>query len=358
MDAFRKIYPGEYYKKFLAHGVRPDDRSLLSIRKTNISLGMHPCIIDSFFSFVVCSIPLPFAAHLAVLPRICSLKRNAIFRTFILSSIALLVLTSTLLLCSIGGTTSAYGSSFVKVGNTTILCGIRAEVGLVPFPNDPTNAFDRRHLVVNLEMLPLCSPNIRSGKPIERAQIVGQKLNDLCHKLLDPSNLYSASELSHSNGQLAAWYLYADMYCFDHDGNIQDCAALALVSALKSTLLPIITVTPAGEACISSEMVDRTIALQLTHMPLYTTFGIIDEHILADPNLEEEGILSGTLTIAYDENGNLCSLECAGGATISDEQMKECMKLAKARVVSVAGYVDMTVENYFKKLKEAFDPSQ
>jgi len=227
---------------------------------------------------------------------------------------------------------------------------------LVPFPNDPMNAFDRRHIVVNLEMLPLCSPNIRSGKPTERAQLVGQKLNDLCHNLIDPSNLYSSSDLSHSNGQIVSWYLYADMYCFDHDGNIQDCAVLALVSALKSTLLPPITVTPAGEAVISSEIVDRSIAIQLTHMPILTTFGIINEHILADPNLEEEGIVSGTLTIAYDERGNLCALDCVGGSTITDEQTKECMKLAKGRVVSVSSYIDNTVENYFKKLKEAFEP--
>lgn len=39
MDAFRKVYPGEYYKKFLAQKVRPDDRALLSVRKTTISLG-------------------------------------------------------------------------------------------------------------------------------------------------------------------------------------------------------------------------------------------------------------------------------------------------------------------------------
>lgn len=46
MDAFRKVYPGEYYKKFLAQSVRPDDRALLSVRKTTISLGTAPNLLN------------------------------------------------------------------------------------------------------------------------------------------------------------------------------------------------------------------------------------------------------------------------------------------------------------------------
>lgn len=39
MEAFRKIYPSEFYKKFLVHGVRPDGRSLQKVRKTRVSAG-------------------------------------------------------------------------------------------------------------------------------------------------------------------------------------------------------------------------------------------------------------------------------------------------------------------------------
>lgn len=251
---------------------------------------------------------------------------------------------------STGGTTSAYGSSFVKLGNTTILCGIRGEVGLVPAEADPTNASDRRHVVVNFDMPPLCSPHIRAGRTPEKAQIIGQKLNDLCEKLLRPANLYSTSDTVHSGGSRVAWYLYADLYCFDHDGNLLDCAVLALIAALKSTLLPSISITPAGEAVISSEISARTISLQLNHMPSSTTFGMFEGHVIADPNLEEEGIVEGTVSITYDENGILCSLEKPGGTFLTDEQLRECMKMARTRALQISSYIEKSADTYFKKL--------
>lgn len=233
------------------------------------------------------------------------------------------------------------------------MCGIRAEVGLLPFPSDTTNVFDKRHIVVNLEMLPLCSPQIRAGRPIEKAQVVAQKLNDLCQNLIDPSNLVSTSDPYLSGGQRAAWYIYADLYCFDHDGNIQDAAMISLLAALKSTKLPPITVTAAGEACVSSSVQDRTISLQLTHLPILTTFGIFEEYILADPNLEEESLLTGLLTIVYDEKGFLCSLDKPGGTLMTEAQLKECLSLAKARVGPVVALMDKTVAVWQAKQSQA-----
>jgi exosome complex component RRP42 len=229
------------------------------------------------------------------------------------------------------------------------MCGIRAEVGLVPLANDPKNSFDRRQLVVNLEMLPLCSPHIRAGRPTEKSQIVAQNLNDLCDNILDVASLHSTSDVAFSNNQIASWFLYADLYCLDYEGNIQDCATIALMAALKSTLLPPIIVSPAGEACISSKITDRVIPLRLSHNPISTTFGIFEDFVFADPNLEEEGLLTGTLCVTYDEKGNLCSLDMPGGSTMADEQIKECMKLAKTRVSKFAAQIDSIAANHVKK---------
>ena len=38
-DAFRKIHPREYYRKFIQSKIRPDGRSLLQCRKTTMSSG-------------------------------------------------------------------------------------------------------------------------------------------------------------------------------------------------------------------------------------------------------------------------------------------------------------------------------
>ena len=38
-DAFRKLYPDQYYSRFVAEGLRPDGRPLSQARPTTIALG-------------------------------------------------------------------------------------------------------------------------------------------------------------------------------------------------------------------------------------------------------------------------------------------------------------------------------
>src|SRR5690554_4914122 len=102
---------------------------------------------------------------------------------------------------NIGSITSAHGSSYVKVGNTTIICGVRGEVGKQP--TSESNIYDQRQVVVNVELLPLCSPHIIQGKPSDQAQIVGQYLNDVIKNILD----VETPRKDDPNGNYA-WYLY------------------------------------------------------------------------------------------------------------------------------------------------------
>lgn len=72
MDAFRKVFPGEYYKKFLAQNVRPDDRSLLSVRKTTISLGTTPLYrfqVAIYVSNTACALILDLLLPFAIIGR-------------------------------------------------------------------------------------------------------------------------------------------------------------------------------------------------------------------------------------------------------------------------------------------------
>lgn len=39
-EAFKKLYPDQYYKKFLSQNTRPDGRSLIQTRPASVSLGV------------------------------------------------------------------------------------------------------------------------------------------------------------------------------------------------------------------------------------------------------------------------------------------------------------------------------
>jgi len=253
MDTFRKISGYEFYRKFLVHGVRPDGRNLQKIRKTTINTG---------------------------------------------------------------SVSSADGSSFVKVGQTSVIAGVTGEVGLA------TEQSKDGQIIVNLELHPLCSNRFRPGKPSEQAQVVAEFLNDL----ITSSSLVSYSKLKMEGGdgtKKYVWYLYVDIYCLNYDGNIQDACVIALLAALKNVRLPTISINEEGKVFTSGDPVH---SLSILHYPISVTFGILDEFMLADPTSEEEEILGSSFTIVCNNQGKLCAINKPGGVSLTEEKLKECIE--------------------------------
>lgn len=76
---------------------------------------------------------------------------------------------------------SADGSALVKLGNTTVVCGIKAEVGKPEAVNP-----NRGRLDVSLTLDPLCSPSFSIGKASEQCVSLGQ-LKQTKHNHTNPS---------------------------------------------------------------------------------------------------------------------------------------------------------------------------
>lgn len=73
-----------------------------------------------------------------------------------------------------GVITTTNGSSLVRVGNTTVVCGIKAEVS-VPKQSSAKEGY----LVPNVELSPMCSPKFKPGPPGEQAQVLSENLDRL-----------------------------------------------------------------------------------------------------------------------------------------------------------------------------------
>lgn len=59
-------------------------------------------------------------------------------------------------------------------------------------------------------------------------------------------------------------------------------------------------------------------------------------YILADPTSQEETILSGTLSIVFDDQANLCAIIQPGtSASLDKDKMLKCMNLAKQRTAQL-----------------------
>ncbi|KAI9322834.1 exosome complex exonuclease RRP43-like protein [Dichotomocladium elegans] len=265
-EVFSRIQPHEYLRRFLDQNIRPDGRTPTRFRKT-------------------------------------------------------LITTNTI--------ATADASAMVRLGGTTIVCGIKAEV-CEPHVERP----DEGYLVPNVELSPMCSPRFRPGPPSEKAQVI----SEFIHQLFQKSDIFPLSALCIEPGK-AAWVLYADIVCLNYDGNILDASLLALMSALQKLRLPRTTVSESMvvEADASSERV----ALPLSRFLVASTFCVFQQPtvILSDPNNAEELLTKETLTVVMDTQGRLCHVHKNGGISITVDTLKQCFERALERTNQVADLV-------------------
>ncbi|CAH2000596.1 unnamed protein product [Acanthoscelides obtectus] len=160
-EQYKSLHPVKYYRDYLSHNIRPDGR-----------------VFDTF--------------------------RPVILNT--------------------GSIDTADGSALSKLGQTTVVCGIKAEL-CKPKAESPNKGF----VVPNLDLPPLCSPKFRPGPPSDQAQVLSQLINDI----IENSQCIDLTDLCIFPDKLA-WCLYIDFICLDFDGSVVDACIIALVGALKT----------------------------------------------------------------------------------------------------------------------------
>ncbi|XP_062517014.1 exosome complex component RRP43-like [Corticium candelabrum] len=198
---FNRIQPAEYLRRYVSQGVRPDGRRLMETRSVSVNVG---------------------------------------------------------------SVTTADGSALVKIGNTTVLCGIKAEFTL---PGGENN--DEGYVIPNFELSSVASPQSRSGPPSEEAQVISKFLSDLITR----SSILNLHDLCIEVGKLA-WVLYCDFACLDQDGSLTDASVVALVASIANLRLPHAIVneyTGLGEVTGNKD-----VQLQLNSFPVTTTFGLFE----------------------------------------------------------------------------------
>ncbi|XP_018409818.1 PREDICTED: exosome complex component RRP43 [Nanorana parkeri] len=263
---FKSVEPLEYYRKFLKEKCRPDGRELNEFRTTTINVG---------------------------------------------------------------SITTADGSALVKIGNCTVICGIKAE-----FATPPIDAPNKGYIVPNVELTPLCSPRFRPGPPGEEAQVASQFIADV----IENSQIILKEDLCIQSGKLA-WVLYCDLICLDYGGNLLDTCTCALVAALLNAQLPSVKINE--ETGLAQVKLSTRNPLKIHKHPFSTSFAIFDDkHILVDPTNEEESLATGLMTIVTDEDGRLCTIRKPGGSALSAEKLQGCISRAITRHKEVQNLLD------------------
>ena len=205
----------------------------------------------------------------------------------------------------------AEGSARVLLGNTHVLVGVKMSVN-EPFPDTP----DEGVLIVNAELVPVASPTFDPGPPdkdsIELARVVDRGIRE--------SKCIDLEKLCIEEGK-KVWNVNIDIHVLDHDGNLIDASALGAMAALLKTNIP----RYEDEKVVYGEYEGK---IPLKDTPIAVTITKISNKLLIDANLEEENALDARVTIATNENGDLCAIQKGGTGFFTSEELKKAADLS------------------------------
>ncbi|EGX92361.1 ribosomal protein S5 domain 2-type fold domain containing protein [Cordyceps militaris CM01] len=259
----------------------------------------------------------------------------------------------------------AHGSSLVRIGDTTAICGVRAETILttnIPnhrASNTESELRDYDLLVPNIELATGSSPqNLPGGPPSTLAQTLSTRVYSLLHgsKLLDAADFriwYTQTaeptaeddEMKDADGQdeaefsderqvIAYWVLYIDIFFISLDGNQFDAAWAATLAALRDTKLPRARYDPDSELVVCSRKHPKP--LSISGFPIACTAAVFTGKetdrptegkcwVLVDPDTLEESLCDETLTVVADCTGGamrILSISKHGGTVLTPKQLR------------------------------------
>ncbi|KAI9737933.1 MAG: hypothetical protein M1834_009303 [Cirrosporium novae-zelandiae] len=276
-----------------------------------------------------------------------------------------------------GSLSHTNGSAVVRIGDTAVVCGVRAETLLaadVPaYKVSHTTTEDVADYDVEsqashkMRELGLLVPNIELATGSSMAHLPGnppstlaQSLSQRLLELLYSSNLinfehlkilYQPSKVNEGEEEMqedhhepepevkAFWCLYIDILFISLDGNPFDAAWAAVMGALQDTKLPFAWWDIDREIILCDESAEKAKELGkvLTGRPYASTFAVFEKGdldknywVLADPDTFEEALCQETVTVVVDDE-TIIRLEKSGGANLGIKDLRQLVTIAQTR---------------------------
>lgn len=287
----------------------------------------------------------------------------------------------------------AHGSAMVRIGDTSVICGVRGE--LLPSTSIPQwrrpkskaelesvedkdaevreegarELRDYDLLVPNIELATGCAPQFLPGvPPTTLAQTLSTRVYSLLHSsgLLDaedlrvwytPPNLDADEDDKMADGEggddeaaeqqepeiKAYWVLYIDVLFVSFDGNPFDAAWIAILAALRDTKLPRAWWDPDREMVLCSRTEARPLSVR--GLPIACTAAVLNEReaevagqsksfVLVDPDRLEESLCDESITVVVDRTTGetrIRGISKSGGRVLGPKEIREISVTAESR---------------------------
>ncbi|KAG2658979.1 exosome complex component RRP45A-like isoform X3 [Panicum virgatum] len=244
------------------------------------------------------------------------------------------------------------GSSEVQLGETHVLGYVTAQL-VQPYRDRPNEGT----LAIFTEFSPMADPAFEPGRPGESAIELGRVID----RGLRESRAVDMESLCVVAGK-HVWSVRVDLHILDNGGNLIDAANIAALAALSTFRRPECTVggDDGQQVIVHDPEVRDPLPLTIHHMPIAVTFAYFGEGniVVVDPTYKEEAVMGGRMTATINSNGDICSIQKAGGEGVMSSVVMQCLRIASVKATDItskmkkAFQVDSyTTEKALKKVK-------
>jgi exosome complex component RRP42 len=208
---------------------------------------------------------------------------------------------------------AAEGSARVRIGKTEVIAGVKLGAES-PYPDTP----EQGNLMVNVELMPLSSPEFETGPPgdqaIEISRVIDRGIRE--SKAIDLTKLcVRPKEL--------VWSVMIDVCTINDDGNLMDASALAAVAALRNAVFPKLN---EDDTISYDQKTDKK--LPLVQTPIEVTVHKLGDHLLVDPVPDEEKAAEARLTVALNDKNVICAMQKGGETPLSIDEISRMVDIA------------------------------
>jgi len=177
----------------------------------------------------------------------------------------------------------------------------------------------------------MADPNFEIGRPSESAI----ELVRVIERGLRESRAVDTEALCIVAGE-KVWSIRVNIHIIDNGGNLIDCASISTIVALLHFRKIATSIEDSVVIIYPPEKRDP-VPLSIHHIPICITFGFFDggEIFVVDPNLKEELIMDGRMTLTMNSHREMCAVQKGGGIPITMEQVIQCARIAAVKVEEI-----------------------
>ncbi|ESO95083.1 hypothetical protein LOTGIDRAFT_188948 [Lottia gigantea] len=220
-----------------------------------------------------------------------------------------------------GVVSNTTGSARVRLANTDLLVGIKAELGS-PSPDNPNCGC--------IEFFVDCSANATPQFEGRGGEELATEISNVLTRAYSNSTSLDLKSLCIIPKQ-QCWILYIDVLFLECGGNLFDAASVGVKAALFNTKIPNVTVNQ-DEDDMEIELSDDPFDVQridIKSAPCIVTLSKIGHHHVVDASQKEEACCLARLMMGVTADSTITALKKEGWGSLNPESIFEMMESGK-----------------------------